>query len=84
VQGAWQPLGGSYIHIHGQIKKIGVGPKGVPFCTTHDGRTIRYPDPRVALHDTVVFDLQSAKISDYIKFDTGLCGLTLCLLLMHA
>jgi len=55
-----------------KVRKIGVGPKGVPYCNTHDGRTIRYPDPRIGLHDTIVYDLASAKVTDYIKFDSGM------------
>jgi small subunit ribosomal protein S4e len=55
-----------------KVKKISVGPKGVPYLNTHDGRTIRYPDPRIGLHDSVVFDIESGKIIDYVKFDTGM------------
>lgn len=54
-----------------KIKKNMVGAKGVPFVVTHDGRTIRYPDPNVKINDTVVFDIASSKITDYIKFDSG-------------
>merc|ERR1712224_541003 len=28
-----------------RVQKLSWGAKGVPFLTTHDGRTIRYPDP---------------------------------------
>lgn len=55
-----------------KVKKVGVGKKGVPFVNTHDGRTIRYPDPRVGLHDTVVFDIANGRITDYVKFETGM------------
>ena len=27
-----------------------VGPRGVPYAVTHDGRTIRYPDPDVKVN----------------------------------
>ena len=40
-------------------------------CVTHDGRTIRYPDPHVKLNDTIRLNLESNKIEDYIKFDSG-------------
>ena len=46
----------------GQVRRVATGAKGVPYLVTHDGRTIRYPDPLISLHDTVVID---------IKFDTG-------------
>lgn len=36
-----------------KIRKLQVGHKGIPFVGTHDGRTVRFPDPdiRVRLHD---------------------------------
>jgi len=54
-----------------KIKKVLVGPKGVPMIVTHDGRTIRYPDPHVKVNDTIRLDLASNKIEEYIKFDSG-------------
>ena len=38
---------------------------------THDARTIRYPDPLIKVNDTVRIDLDTGKITDFIKFDTG-------------
>jgi small subunit ribosomal protein S4e len=32
---------------------------------------IRYPDPAIKVNDTVKIDLSTGKISDFIKFDTG-------------
>jgi len=49
----------------------GVQAKGVPYITTHDGRTIRYPDPLIAKNDTVKIDLASGKVTDFIKFEVG-------------
>lgn len=49
----------------------GTSSKGVPFVVTHDGRTLRYPDPLIKTHDTVKIDLASGKIVDSIKFETG-------------
>jgi len=54
-----------------RVKKLEMGPKKVPYVLTHDGRTIRYPDPLVAVNDTVKFDLETGKIEDFIKFETG-------------
>eukprot|EP00008_Paramoeba_atlantica_P012321 CAMPEP_0201476290 /NCGR_PEP_ID=MMETSP0151_2-20130828/1515_1 /ASSEMBLY_ACC=CAM_ASM_000257 /TAXON_ID=200890 /ORGANISM="Paramoeba atlantica, Strain 621/1 / CCAP 1560/9" /LENGTH=264 /DNA_ID=CAMNT_0047856613 /DNA_START=62 /DNA_END=856 /DNA_ORIENTATION=- len=54
-----------------KVKKRAIGPKGIPFVVTHDGRTVRYPDPLVAVNDTVKFDLTSNKIVDYVKFEHG-------------
>jgi len=54
-----------------KIKQISTGPKGIPFCITHDGRTIRYPDPLIKNNDSVKVDLESGKIVDFVKFDVG-------------
>jgi small subunit ribosomal protein S4e len=60
-----------------RVKKVGTGPKGIPFLVTHDGRTIRYPDPLVKVHDTIRLDISNGKILDFIKFETGnLCMVT--------
>jgi len=54
-----------------KVRKVGVGPKGVPFLVTHDARTIRYPDPLIKVNDTIQLDIASGKITDHIKFDSG-------------
>jgi len=43
----------------------------IPIIVTHDGRTIRYPDPEIKVNDSVRFDFITGKILDYLKFDTG-------------
>jgi small subunit ribosomal protein S4e len=60
-----------------KVKKTCVGPKKVPYLITHDGRTIRYPDPLIKINDTVQLDISTGKITDYIKFEAGnLCMVT--------
>ena len=54
-----------------KVKRVQLGAKGVPLIVTHDGRTLRYPDPLVRVNDTVKFDLENNKMVDFIKFDTG-------------
>ena len=54
-----------------KVKRVCVGPKGVPFLVTNDSRTIRYPDPLIKVHDTVQVDIATGKIIDSIKFDSG-------------
>merc|ERR1711959_7398 len=44
---------------------------GVPYITTHDGRTIRYPDPLAKNYDVVKVDLATGKATDVIKFEVG-------------
>lgn len=54
-----------------RVRKVGVASKGVPMITTHDGRTIRYPDPLVKVNDSVMVDIASGKMKEFIKFDSG-------------
>ena len=53
------------------MKKVQIGPKKVPFLVTHDGRTIRYPDPVIKVNDTIQVDIASGKITDHIRFESG-------------
>lgn len=51
--------------------------KSVPYLATNDGRTIRYPDPLIEVHDTVKVDIETGKIVDFVKFEVGnLCMVT--------
>ena len=54
-----------------KVRKIFVGTKGIPHLVTHDDHTIRYPDPLIKVNDTIQTDLETGKITDFIKFDTG-------------
>jgi small subunit ribosomal protein S4e len=54
-----------------KVKQVKLGPKGIPYCVTHDGRTIRYPDPNIKVNDTVQLDIQSGKITRFVSFDSG-------------
>lgn len=68
-----------------RVLKIGVGSKAsigrnkmhtgqagaVPYCSTHDGRTIRFPDPLAKAGDTVKLDLTTGKTVDVLKFEPG-------------
>jgi small subunit ribosomal protein S4e len=54
-----------------KVRKTALGPRGVPYVVTHDGRTIRYPDPAIRVNDTIKFDTATGKITDFVRFDTG-------------
>ena len=54
-----------------RVQKRSIGNKGVPYLTTHDGRTIRYPDPTVKVNDSIMLDLATSTIKDVAKFDVG-------------
>ncbi|KAF8132675.1 hypothetical protein K438DRAFT_1642149, partial [Mycena galopus ATCC 62051] len=47
---------------------VAIGAGGMPYIATHDGRTIHYPDP---VNDTVKYDLDQAKLVDFVEFDMG-------------
>jgi len=60
-----------------KVRAAQFGDKGVPYISTYDGRTIRYPDPLIKVHDTVKIDIESGKVVEFIKFDIGnLCMVT--------
>jgi small subunit ribosomal protein S4e len=48
-----------------------MGPKGIPFIVTHDGRTIRFPHPKLKRNDTVKLNLKSNEIMQHYKFTIG-------------
>jgi len=43
----------------------------IPYLVTHDGRTIRYPDPNIRVHDTVQINLTTGKIEKQFKLEIG-------------
>ncbi|KAL7673422.1 hypothetical protein ACOME3_008280 [Neoechinorhynchus agilis] len=54
-----------------KVRRVQTGAKGVPFLVTHDGRTIRYPDPSIKANDTIRYNLDSKQIEDHVKFEVG-------------
>lgn len=57
-----------------RVKSVATTNKSVPYIVTHDGRTIRYPDPAVKINDTVKVDIASGKIfstDGILKFEVG-------------
>lgn len=54
-----------------RINNIYIGTKKIPVAVTHDGRTIRYPDPDLKVNDAVKFDIASGKVTDIVKFELG-------------
>jgi small subunit ribosomal protein S4e len=59
----------------GKVRRVQLGKGGIPFLVTHDARTIRYPDPKIKVNDTVKIDLATGKIADFIEFDTGVIAM---------
>lgn len=54
-----------------RVREVATTLKKVPYLVTHDGRTIRYPDPLVKRDDVVKVDIASGKIVDFFKFGAG-------------
>lgn len=54
-----------------KVKARAMGAKGIPYIVTHDGRTIRFPNPDIKTMDTVRINLRNGEISDHYKFVEG-------------
>lgn len=54
-----------------KVRKLYTGVKGIPYLATHDGRTIRYPDPAIKINDTIKYDLETGKVTDIAPFELG-------------
>lgn len=54
-----------------RVKRQEISNKKVPYIVTHDGRTIRYPDPLIKVNDVVKVDIATGKVIEYFKFDAG-------------
>jgi small subunit ribosomal protein S4e len=60
-----------------RVKRLSTGAGKIPYVVTHDGRTIRYPDPLVKVRDTVKVDIATNKIIGFSKFEVGnVCVIT--------
>jgi len=54
-----------------RVNKIYLTAGKIPVCVTHDGRTIRYPDPDVKVNDTIKVDIATGKMTEICKFEPG-------------
>jgi len=54
-----------------RVKRQEMTLKKVPYIVTHDGRTIRYPDPLIKVNDVVKVEIESGKILEIFKFEAG-------------
>jgi len=54
-----------------KITKKSVGPNKIPYIVTHDGRTIRFPNPAISVLDTVKIDIATGLIVDHVPFETN-------------
>ncbi|KAF0986447.1 hypothetical protein HZS_1981 [Henneguya salminicola] len=54
-----------------RVKRVSMGQHAIPYITTHDGRTIRYPHPSIKVNDSILFELKTGKILRIFKFEAG-------------
>mmetsp|Transcript_29938 Transcript_29938/g.21694 ORF Transcript_29938/g.21694 Transcript_29938/m.21694 type:complete len:263 (-) Transcript_29938:57-845(-) len=54
-----------------RVKKQEMSKKKIPVIVTHDGRTIRYPDPSVKVNDTIKVDIETGKAVGHLPFTVG-------------
>lgn len=54
-----------------RVQNVFVTANKVPVAVTHDGRTIRYPDPLAKVNDSIKVDIATGKMSDILKFELG-------------
>lgn len=54
-----------------KVKRQELTGKKIPVIATHDGRTIRYPDPSIKVDDTIKLDIATGKVVDFVKFEVG-------------
>jgi len=57
-----------------RVQKLQITKKKIPFITTHDGRTIRYPDPLIKVNDVVKVDIASARSLTTSSSILGTCA----------
>ena len=54
-----------------RVNKVAMTANKIPTLVTHDGRTIRYPNPDAKVNDTIKIDINTGKMSDISKFEPG-------------
>ena len=61
-----------------RVQAVYITPKKIPVLTTHDGRTIRYPDPALAHKDTVQLARETGKVSPLHSLNPCCAATTSC------
>ena len=54
-----------------RVVKVATTKKSIPYLVTHDGRTIRFPDPLIKVNDTVRVSIETGKITATYPFAAG-------------
>lgn len=48
-----------------------MGKNRIPYIVTHDGRTIRYPDPSLNVLDTIKLNVKTGAVNGVFRFESG-------------
>jgi small subunit ribosomal protein S4e len=54
-----------------RVSATSYAPDRTPYLSTHDGRTINYPDPNIKTDDSIVVDLKTGKVREFVRFKPG-------------
>jgi len=54
-----------------KVKRKCLGKNKIPYIVTHDGRTIRFPNPEIKKNDTIQLNLETGEIEKIIKLENG-------------
>lgn len=54
-----------------RILRKEMGANSVAYLVTHDGRTIRFADPKIKIHDTIKFNLDTKEVGEVYPFEVG-------------
>jgi small subunit ribosomal protein S4e len=54
-----------------RVVKKSVGPNKIPYLVTHDGRTLRFVDENIGVHDSVKLNLKSGEVEESYKMTLG-------------
>jgi len=51
-----------------RVEKLRYAANRTPYASCHDGRVVRYPDPLLNKHDTLIYNLQTKQVEDWLRF----------------
>ena len=53
------------------VTRVEIGPNKIPYVITHDGRTIRFTNREIKIHDTLKYNLEKNEIEDFYHMAVG-------------
>ena len=48
-----------------------VGPNKIPYLVTHDGRTLRFADENIKVHDSIKMNVKNGEVETFFKMAVG-------------